>query len=137
MYGNRLNSNNLVMMGLTGNRLVAYGGRVDEVFRALADPTRRILIDELAERDDQTLFELCVRLISRHGLDVSRQAVAKHLDVLERAGLVTIRRDGRFRRHTLDRRPLRAAWHDWLRAHVDAPDRAASIEDQREQEEQE
>ena len=51
-------------------------GTVDDVFRALADPTRRILIDELAERDGQTLFELCARLITRHGLEVSRQAVA-------------------------------------------------------------
>lgn len=108
---------------------------MDEVFRALADPTRRILIDELAQRDDQTLFELCVRLISRHGLDVSRQAIAKHLDVLERAGLVSIRRDGRFRRHTLDREPLRAAWQGWLRAHVDTGDPAAPDENE-EQEEQ-
>jgi len=97
-------------------------GTVDDVFRALADPTRRILIDELAERDDQTLFELCTRLIMRHGLEVSRQAVAKHLDVLERAGLVETRRDGRFRRHTLNREPLRVAWQGWLRAHVDHPD---------------
>lgn len=95
---------------------------VDDVFRALADPTRRILIDELAERDDQTLFELCTRLVMRHGLEVSRQAVAKHLDVLERAGLVENHRDGRFRRHTLNREPLRAAWQDWLRAHVDHSD---------------
>ncbi|WP_448006409.1 ArsR/SmtB family transcription factor [Agromyces bauzanensis] len=95
---------------------------MDDVFRALGDPTRRILIDELAARDDQTLFELCARLISRHGLEVSRQAVAKHLDVLERAGLVEIHRDGRFRRHTLNREPLRAAWQGWLRAHVDHPD---------------
>ncbi|WP_136707479.1 metalloregulator ArsR/SmtB family transcription factor [Agromyces sp. H66] len=95
---------------------------MDDVFRALADPTRRILIDELAERDDQTLFELCARLISRHGLEVSRQAVAKHLDVLERAGLVETRRDGRFRRHTLNRVPLRDVWRGWLRAHVDHPD---------------
>ncbi|GAA4372439.1 metalloregulator ArsR/SmtB family transcription factor [Agromyces bauzanensis] len=107
---------------MTGNHLVAYAAVVDDVFRALADRTRRILIDELAERDDQTLFELCTRLIMRHGLEVSRQAVAKHLDVLERAGLVETRRDGRFRRHTLNRAPLRAAWQEWLRAHVDHPD---------------
>jgi len=88
---------------------------VDAVFKALADPTRRILVEELAERDGQTLFELCVRLISRRGLEVSRQAVAKHLDVLERAGLVEVRREGRYRLHTLDRAPLRAAWDEWFR----------------------
>ena len=84
------------------------------MFKAISDPTRRILVEELAERDGQTLFELCVRLISRHGLDVSRQAVAKHLDVLEGAGLVHVRREGRYRLHTLDRVPLRAAWHEWF-----------------------
>jgi len=87
---------------------------VDAVFKAISDPTRRILVEELAERDGQTLFELCVRLISRHGLDVSRQAVAKHLDVLEGAGLVHVRREGRYRLHTLDRAPLRAAWDEWF-----------------------
>lgn len=95
---------------------------MDAVFKAVADPTRRILVDELAERDGQTLFELCVRLISRHGLDVSRQAVAKHLDVLEAAGLVRIRRDGRYRVHTLDRAPLRAMWDEWLRPLVEPDD---------------
>jgi len=48
---------------------------VGDVFKALADPTRRVILDELQERDGQTLFELCSRLISRHGLTSSRQAV--------------------------------------------------------------
>ena len=95
---------------------------VDAVFKAISDPTRRILVEELAERDEQTLFELCVRLISRHGLDVTRQAVAKHLDVLERAGLVHVRREGRYRLHTLDRAPLRAAWDGWFRPLVQPDD---------------
>ncbi len=95
---------------------------VDAVFKAISDPTRRILVEELADRDGQTLFELCVRLVSRHGLDVSRQAVAKHLDVLERAGLVEVRREGRYRLHTLDRAPLRAAWDGWFRPLVQPDD---------------
>jgi DNA-binding transcriptional ArsR family regulator len=95
---------------------------MDAVFKAISDPTRRILVEELAERDGQTLFELCVRLISRHGLDVSRQAVAKHLDVLEGAGLVRVRREGRYRLHTLDRAPLRAAWDEWFRPLVQPDD---------------
>jgi DNA-binding transcriptional ArsR family regulator len=102
--------------------MVAYDGQVDAVFKALSDPTRRILVEELAERDEQTLFELCVRLISRHGLEVSRQAVAKHLDVLEHAGLVTIRREGRYRLHSLDRAPLRATWDEWFRPLVTPED---------------
>ena len=66
-----------------------------DVFRALADGTRRTILDELAERDGQTLFELCARLSSRHGLGSTRQAISQHLDVLEDAGLIEVRREGR------------------------------------------
>jgi DNA-binding transcriptional ArsR family regulator len=95
---------------------------MDAVFKALSDPTRRTLIEELAERDEQTLFELCGRLISRHGLEISRQAVAKHLDLLEEAGLVTVRREGRYRLHSLDRASLRAMWDGWFRPLVTSED---------------
>jgi DNA-binding transcriptional ArsR family regulator len=69
--------------------MLAYRLVVGNVFRALADPTRREILDELRERDDQTLFELCVRLATKHGLGSTRQAVSQHLDVLEDAGLVS------------------------------------------------
>ena len=84
-----------------------------DVFKALADPTRRAILDELQERDDQTLFELCARLISRHGLSSSRQAVSQHLDVLEEAGLVTARREGRYKFHSLDTSPLKTITDRW------------------------
>ena len=84
-----------------------------DVFRALADPTRRALLDELQERDGQTLFELCTRLISRHGLSSSRQAVSQHLAVLEEAGLVRARRVGRYKFHDLDTSPLRTITDRW------------------------
>ena len=84
-----------------------------DVFKALADPTRRVLLDELQERNGQTLFELCNRLISRHGLSSSRQAVSQHLDVLEAAGLVTTRREGRYKFHDLDTSPLRTITDRW------------------------
>ena len=87
--------------------------RVGDVFRALADPTRRALLDELQERNGQTLFELCNRLISRHGLSSSRQAVSQHLDVLEEAGLVRTRREGRYKFHDLDTSPLRTITDRW------------------------
>ncbi|MDN5803567.1 MAG: metalloregulator ArsR/SmtB family transcription factor [Microlunatus sp.] len=77
-----------------------------DVFRALADPTRRAILDELADRDGQTLFELCTRLIGKHGRGSSRQAISQHLDVLEAAGLVHSRREGRYKFHHLDTRPL-------------------------------
>lgn len=84
-----------------------------DVYRALADPTRRALLDELQERNGQTLFELCTRLISRHGLSSSRQAVSQHLDVLEEAGLVRTRREGRYKFHDLDTSPLRQITERW------------------------
>jgi DNA-binding transcriptional ArsR family regulator len=86
---------------------------VAEVFTALADETRRVILDELAERDDQTLYELCNRLIMRHGISSSRQAISQHLAVLEAAGLVTTRREGRLKLHNLDTRPLRAITDRW------------------------
>jgi DNA-binding transcriptional ArsR family regulator len=97
--------------------LLAYGVPVGDVFKALADPTRRAILDELQERNGQTLFELCTRLISRHGLGSSRQAVSQHLDVLEAAGLVRTRREGRYKFHDLDTSPLRAIAQRW---HIDS-----------------
>jgi len=88
-------------------------GRVGDVFKALADPTRRAILDELTERNGQTLFELCVRLISKHGLSSTRQAVSQHLDVLEDAGLVHTRRVGRYKFHDLDTSPLREIAARW------------------------
>ncbi len=87
---------------------------VGDVFKALADPTRRAILDELQERDDQTLFELCNRLISRHGLGSSRQAISQHLDVLEEAGLVTTRREGRYKFHELRTAPLEQLTDRWV-----------------------
>ena len=87
---------------------------VGDVFRALADPTRRAILDELTDRDGQTLFELCTRLITKHGLASTRQAVSQHLDVLEDAGLITVRRAGRYKFHDLDTRPLEQAVARWI-----------------------
>ena len=84
-----------------------------DVFKALADPTRRAILDELQERNGQTLFELITRLISRHGLSSTRQAVSQHLDVLEAAGLVRTRREGRYKFHDLDTSPLKAVTERW------------------------
>jgi DNA-binding transcriptional ArsR family regulator len=86
---------------------------VSDVYRALADPTRRTILDELAERDGQTLFELCSRLAVKHGLSSSRQAISQHLDVLESAGLVRTRRQGRYKFHHLDTGPLETIVERW------------------------
>lgn len=84
-----------------------------DVFKALADPTRRAILDELIERDGQTLFEICVRLTSRHQLSLTRQAISQHLAVLEEAGLITTHKQGRYKFHHLDTTPLAAIFERW------------------------
>ncbi len=86
---------------------------VTDVYRAIADPTRRALLDELVDRDGQTLFELCTRLVTKHDVASSRQAVSQHLDVLEAAGLVRRRREGRYTFHHLDTAPLAEIPRRW------------------------
>ncbi|MFI5779293.1 ArsR/SmtB family transcription factor [Nocardia sp. NPDC051570] len=81
---------------------------VDEVFKALADPSRRLLLDGLNAHNGQTLRELC------EGLDMSRQAVSKHLAILEAANLVTIRRRGREKLHYLNAEPINAISDRWI-----------------------
>ena len=88
--------------------------RLGDIFKALADPTRRTILDELTQRDGQTLFEICARLASRHRLGSSRQAISQHLDVLEDAGLIATRREGRYKFHHLKTAPLRAIVNRWL-----------------------
>ncbi|HEV2779176.1 MAG TPA: metalloregulator ArsR/SmtB family transcription factor [Actinophytocola sp.] len=81
---------------------------MDEVFRALADPSRRRLLDRLNVRNGQTLRELCA------GLDMARQSVSKHLAVLESANLVATVRRGREKLHYLNADPINAIADRWL-----------------------
>lgn len=85
-----------------------------DVFKALADPTRRTILDELADRNGQTLFEICARLATKHRLGSSRQAISQHLDILEEAGLVETRREGRYKFHDLNTAPLEPIVERWL-----------------------
>jgi DNA-binding transcriptional ArsR family regulator len=87
---------------------------VGDVFKALADPTRRKILDELTEHNGQTLFEICSRLATKHRLGSSRQAISQHLDVLEEAGLIESRREGRYKFHDLDTGPLERLADRWL-----------------------
>lgn len=84
-----------------------------DIFKAIGDPTRRAILDELTEKNGQTLFEICARLTMKHGLGSSRQAISQHLAVLEEAGLVVTRRDGRYKFHHFDPRPLGAIARRW------------------------
>jgi len=86
---------------------------VADVFRALDDETRRLILDELAARDGQSLFEICTVLTVRHGIGSSRQAISQHLAVLEEAGLVTTQRQGRTKLHHFDPAPLAAITRRW------------------------
>jgi DNA-binding transcriptional ArsR family regulator len=89
-----------------------------DVFEALATPARRAILNELHGRDGQTLFELCTRLAMKHGLGLTRQAISQHLDVLESAGLVSTRREGRYKFHYLNTAPLKAIVERWLKKHA-------------------
>jgi len=88
--------------------------RMTDVFEALAAQARRAILDELHERNGQTLYELCTRLTMRHGLGLTRQAISQHLDVLESAGLLTTKREGRYKFHNIDTKPLKAIVKRWL-----------------------
>ena len=87
---------------------------LDLLFHALSDTTRRRLLDELAERDGQTLFELHVRLLTWQQSSITRQGLARHLSVLEEAGLLRTEWRWRSKHHFLVRAPLRDAWKIWL-----------------------
>ena len=80
----------------------------DAVFRALADPSRRQLLDRLHRENGQTLGELC------QGLDMTRQAVAKHLAILEEANLVSVRRQGREKLHFINPVPINSIAERWI-----------------------
>jgi DNA-binding transcriptional ArsR family regulator len=85
-----------------------HEGDDDRVFRALADPTRRHLLDRLFERDGRTLTEL------ESELEMTRFGVMKHLRVLEEAGLVVSRRAGREKHHFLNPVPIRQIHDRWI-----------------------
>jgi DNA-binding transcriptional ArsR family regulator len=84
------------------------GKNDDAVFQALADASRRHLLDRLHRRNGQTLGELCA------GLEMTRQAVAKHLAVLETANLVSWKRQGREKLHFINPVPINAIAERWI-----------------------
>ncbi len=85
----------------------------DLVFRALADPTRRLLLDRLFRRDGQTLSDLVATT------ELTRFGVMRHLEVLEAAGLVITRKDGRWKLHYLNAVPIRQIHDRWIAKYVE------------------
>ncbi|WP_177184538.1 helix-turn-helix transcriptional regulator [Psychrobacillus sp. OK032] len=86
----------------------------DTIFKALSDSTRRLILDELSERNEMTLYELSARLIMKHNLTISRQGIAKHLSVLEDAKLVKSKRKGKYRVLMFDNEPLKNLLKGWI-----------------------
>ncbi len=82
---------------------------IDKVFKALADPSRRKLIDRLHAKNGQTLTELC------KGLDMTRQAVTQHLGLLEEANLVAVQWQGREKLHYFNPVPIHDIYERWIR----------------------
>jgi DNA-binding transcriptional ArsR family regulator len=87
----------------------------DRVFKALANPTRRRLLDRLFERDGCTLTEL------EAGVELTRFGVMKHLRVLEEAGLIVTRRSGREKLHFLNPVPIRMIYNRWIDKYTEGP----------------
>lgn len=81
---------------------------MDAVFKALADPTRRQLLDSLHARNGQTLNELCEQM------DMTRQAVTKHLGLLEEANLIATLKEGREKHHFLNPVPINDIAERWI-----------------------
>lgn len=92
--------------------------QLDNVFKAVGDPIRRRILDRLAKRPGQSLFEICVASVAEDGRSLSRQTISQHLDMLERAGLVQTHWSGRTKLHTFDNAPLRKAADAWLNKHL-------------------
>ncbi|RCS25603.1 ArsR family transcriptional regulator [Phyllobacterium salinisoli] len=86
----------------------------NRIYRAIADTTRRRIIDELALRDRQSLFEICARMISKHGIYLSRQAFSRHLSVLEDVGIIEVEWQGTTKLHSLNKAPLAGLANGWL-----------------------
>lgn len=82
---------------------------IDKVFKALADPSRRELIDRLHAKNGQTLSELC------QGLDMARQSVTQHLGLLEDANLISVQRQGREKLHYFNPVPIHEIYERWIR----------------------
>jgi DNA-binding transcriptional ArsR family regulator len=112
------------------SRIIGSMDEMDQVFRALAAPTRRKLLDELFRRDGQTLSEL------ERELPMSRYGVMKHLAVLEEANLVVARRRGREKLHFLNPVPIRLVYERWVNKYAE-PWTSALSEIKRELEEDE
>jgi DNA-binding transcriptional ArsR family regulator len=89
--------------------MTAYNANMDKVFKALADPSRRHLLDQLYMKSGQTLNDLC------QPMNMTRQSVTKHLEILEDANLVVVEWRGREKLHYLNPVPISEIYDRWIR----------------------
>ena len=94
---------------------------IDKVFKALADPNRRLLLDRLHAKNGQTLSELC------EGLDMARQSVSQHLGLLEEANLISVQWQGREKLHFFNPVPIHEIYTRWIRKYE--PGRLQALSD--------
>ncbi|MES0871593.1 MULTISPECIES: helix-turn-helix transcriptional regulator [unclassified Pseudovibrio] len=94
--------------------MTASDDHLNALFKALGDPTRRRIIDELSRRDRQSLFEIHTRVLQEYGVDLTRQAFSRHLSALEAAGVLTIEWQGTTKLHSLNTKPLAELRSGWL-----------------------
>ncbi|MDD9889652.1 MAG: helix-turn-helix domain-containing protein [Gammaproteobacteria bacterium] len=88
--------------------------QLNRFYRAIGDTTRRRVIDELALRDRQSLFEIYARVLNQHGINHSRQAFSRHLRVLEEAGIIEVEWEGNTKLHSLNTKPLSDSLSGWI-----------------------
>lgn len=94
---------------------LCYDPQLSAVFKALGDDTRLLILDELRVRNEQSLVELCVRIVEQHNLSLTRQAISRHLHTLEDAGLIKTTWKGRTKIHSLNASPLGQVAQVWIR----------------------
>ncbi len=95
---------------------IPFDPNLSTLFRALGDDTRLLILEQLRKRNDQSLFELCARLIEDHDVTLTRQAITRHLNTLEQAGLITTAWKGRTKVHSLTAGSFEDTITPWLEA---------------------
>ena len=93
---------------------VPFDPNLSKLFRALGDDTRLLILDQLRKRNNQSLFELCARLFEEQSVTISRQAITRHLNTLEEAGLISTAWRGRTKVHSLTAASLKDTISPWL-----------------------
>ena len=88
--------------------------QLNRLYRAIADTTRRRIIDELGLRERQSLFEIYARVLSEHGINHSRQAFSRHLSTLEEVGIIEVEWEGNTKLHSLNKTPLSNSLSGWI-----------------------